>query len=555
MKQKYKKILSLIGLSFFVANLVFVAATPVMIYAQAAPTPAATPPPASTATAPIPAGEGEKDIAAYLCVPGTGLYPCINRLYRFALAAAFFITVLFIVFAGYQYMLGGEKGKEDAKGRISAAVIAIVILSTSFILLRQINPDLVEFKKIDPLKVDTSGDKGKLLDLLPLCKDVGNKPPCRGLDIPGSDDPDGGAAGAGTNGGTSLDLNETACGRDSTDPSVNCVNLQDDAYGIACPPARDNCWVQKTLGSKLLALAANTNKVNVFFRVSEAWKPTYLKHKDQCHNTGACVDMVVTKGTFKQLCAAFPGSGLSIWNETGEASTECGADHTSSNTTNPHLHVYLGGGGGSSGGDAPTGPTGSRPNCIVNSEFKFLCNSPGADPYPTKVITASDSAVQANLTEVAKRLTAAGIDIKSNAVRQVYRPHEYGAHLRSYWEAYALIKGKSDDWVRTTGYYCDGSIQYVKKSDIDALTPDQKNKILAHASSSHSIRSLDFNTTCLSDHGYGYSFDYGTGSAAETAKLNDVNLCHNLNGGKWNQDRDNGHYVLKEKNRNDQGCE
>ncbi|MCC7356668.1 MAG: hypothetical protein IT410_03570 [Candidatus Doudnabacteria bacterium] len=555
MKQKYKKILSLIGLSFFVANLVFVAATPVMIYAQAVPTPAAT----STPQGPVPSGAGEQSIAAYLCVPGTGLYPCINRLYRFALAAAFFITVLFIVFAGYQYMLGGEKGKEDAKGRISAAVIAIVILSTSFILLRQINPDLVKFKKIDPLPVDTSGDKGKLLDLLPLCKDVGNKPPCRGLDIPGSDDPDGGAAGSGTNGGTSLDLNETACGLGGTDYSVNCVNLRDKTVGIDCKgPSPDNCWVQKTLASKLLVLASNTTKAGVYFQVTEAWKPTKTDHKDQCHNTGACVDMGVTTGTFKQLCAAFPGTGLSIWNETGETSTECGADHKNANSTGSHLHVYL----GSSGGGGTTSDAGGSggPYCIP--VHGFLCDHPagisGTYPqYPaTQAKTSSNPEIQGYINRVLAAVTQLQ-NIKDESgskpfanvtIAQLYRPHEYGAHMRSVFEAGALIRGWSETQVKARGFYCDGSIQYVKKSQVENLSETVKNYINTHWSQHAMSLETSYDTTCLSDHGFGFAVDLENANSRKVEQAAEsVGLCHNLPG-------DTKHYVLKDKNRNNKGC-
>lgn len=317
MKQKYKKILSLLGLSFFVANLVFISAMPVLTFAQN-PT-GTTPPPATSAATPsVPPGVGEQSIANYLCIPGTGIYTCVNKLYRVALAVAFFITVLFIVFAGYQYMLGGEKGKEDAKGRISAAIVAIIILSTSYILLRQINPDLVEFKSISPLPVDLA------TKLDPLDDD-------RGSDIPDLDDPDGGNPAPGSGGGTSKDHEDTSCAKAAT----NCTDLK--PLGYDC---KNNCKVQNILADKLYALKARSNPP--FWRITEAYPPT-VKHSDACHATGACVDMGIQgSSTFDQLCGAINQiPGLGIWNETGKTSQACGQDHTSGATTGGHLHVYL----------------------------------------------------------------------------------------------------------------------------------------------------------------------------------------------------------------------
>jgi hypothetical protein len=105
-------------------------------------------------------GPVEKTIGQYLCTPtvDTNLYSCINKLYRFSLAAGFFIAVLFIVVAGYLYMTGGEKGISTAKSIVSSTFIAIIIMSTSYILLRQINPELVKFKPIQPLNINDTKD-------------------------------------------------------------------------------------------------------------------------------------------------------------------------------------------------------------------------------------------------------------------------------------------------------------------------------------------------------------------------------------------------------------
>ena len=167
MKQKHKRLFLIFANTVLAFLMLF--ANPLTVSAQATP-PAATPPTTTVDHTPKPAGDRQISITNYLCTPqgpdnpdGVSLFECINRIYRFSLVAAFFLAVLFIASAGYMYMSGGEKGKEKAKSIISSTFVAIVILTTSFILLRQINPDLVTFQNIQPLEIaDVVGFDGTI---------------------------------------------------------------------------------------------------------------------------------------------------------------------------------------------------------------------------------------------------------------------------------------------------------------------------------------------------------------------------------------------------------
>lgn len=112
----------------------------------------------------------DQSIAAYLCVPddsnkGTALFNCIGKVYRFGIAFGAIALVFFIVFAGYLYITGGETGKQRGKSMFTTALTGMVIILSSYVLLRFINPDLVKIKPIQP-PIFTAGN-------LPSCAEVG----------------------------------------------------------------------------------------------------------------------------------------------------------------------------------------------------------------------------------------------------------------------------------------------------------------------------------------------------------------------------------------------
>jgi hypothetical protein len=111
----------------------------------------------------------DTSIRDYLCTPedsnlGGALYTCIGRLYRFGISFGSIALVFFIVLAGYMYLTGGETAKGKAKGILLSAFTGMGLLLSSYLLLHFINPDLTNFKSIQP-PIFTA--------VLPKCEDVG----------------------------------------------------------------------------------------------------------------------------------------------------------------------------------------------------------------------------------------------------------------------------------------------------------------------------------------------------------------------------------------------
>jgi uncharacterized Zn-binding protein involved in type VI secretion len=84
------------------------------------------------------------------------LYTCINRLYKFAIVIGGVVGVFFIVIAGYLYMGAGgnDESITKAKDILTTTITSLVILFAGFILLKAINPDLIQFRSIQPPSVD-----------------------------------------------------------------------------------------------------------------------------------------------------------------------------------------------------------------------------------------------------------------------------------------------------------------------------------------------------------------------------------------------------------------
>jgi hypothetical protein len=89
---------------------------------------------------------------------GAVLFTCINQIYKFAIIVAAVIGVFFIVVAGYIYMSsdGNNESVEKAKSIIVSTVTALVILLAGFILLKALNPDLIQFHAIQPPSVSNA---------------------------------------------------------------------------------------------------------------------------------------------------------------------------------------------------------------------------------------------------------------------------------------------------------------------------------------------------------------------------------------------------------------
>src|SRR6185436_6366733 len=72
---------------------------------------------------------------------------CVNQIYIWSLGLAVLLALLMIVLGGYHIMTAGGNAEQSTKGKeyISSALIGVVILFCAYLLLHQINPDLVNF--------------------------------------------------------------------------------------------------------------------------------------------------------------------------------------------------------------------------------------------------------------------------------------------------------------------------------------------------------------------------------------------------------------------------
>ncbi len=98
---------------------------------------------------------------SFLCSPSSGAASsndaanCINRIYNMSIVVASIAAIVMIIIAGYLYMFSG--GREDqtktAKSLVISSLGGIVILLTGFLLLKQINPNLLSIKTISPVQI------------------------------------------------------------------------------------------------------------------------------------------------------------------------------------------------------------------------------------------------------------------------------------------------------------------------------------------------------------------------------------------------------------------
>lgn len=79
----------------------------------------------------------------------------LRNLFSFLLAVGAILAVFMLVWGGVWYMTSDVVGeKEKARKRIFNAVLGLLLLFGSVLVLRTINPDLLDFKIIIPSNVD-----------------------------------------------------------------------------------------------------------------------------------------------------------------------------------------------------------------------------------------------------------------------------------------------------------------------------------------------------------------------------------------------------------------
>ncbi|MBX4187409.1 MAG: hypothetical protein KW802_04140 [Candidatus Doudnabacteria bacterium] len=77
----------------------------------------------------------------------SALPKCVNQIYVWSLGLGVLLALLMMVLGGYYLMTAAGNAEQATKGKefITSALIGVVILFCAFLLLNQINPDLVNF--------------------------------------------------------------------------------------------------------------------------------------------------------------------------------------------------------------------------------------------------------------------------------------------------------------------------------------------------------------------------------------------------------------------------
>ncbi len=114
-------------------------------------------------------------------------------------------------------------------------------------------------------------------------------------------------------------------------------------------------------------------------------------------------------------------------------------------------------------------------------------------------------------------------------IRQVYRPLGYMHHMRSVWEVWRYVNGKS----YTEGYKCEG-YKHIDPKTIGTLNQTQKDYLNLEAKR-HSFAGGDTPPGCVSDHAKGIAVDITPPyEAKEYERFLDtaysVGLCHYIKG-------------------------
>ena len=72
---------------------------------------------------------------------------CVNKIYVWALGLSVILALLMLILGGYYVMTARGNAEQASKGKefIASALVGVVLLFAAYLLLNQINPNLVKF--------------------------------------------------------------------------------------------------------------------------------------------------------------------------------------------------------------------------------------------------------------------------------------------------------------------------------------------------------------------------------------------------------------------------
>lgn len=222
----------------------------------------------------------------------------VKAVYTYAVGAVGILATVMLMIGGLRWILAGGNPSSvgEAKDMIIAAISGMVLVMTSYLILSQINPALVNLESnvakitsIEEKEKDNSGSNGNSncewvkIEMNQYCKNVKGE------------------------GWVNIDSNNC---------SSNTKPAGEDAlkYECCCPPIPEGCPSNRSIDCKACdgcqvlngnppckadncqlssGIAKKLSKVYDSYKgwqVTEAWPPTY-DHKSTCHTNGLCADI------------------------------------------------------------------------------------------------------------------------------------------------------------------------------------------------------------------------------------------------------------------------
>lgn len=215
--------------------------------------------------------------------PDQGIGGVINAIIAFATGIAGIILVVRIFFLGFEYMQFRKEGAPtkltDTKNKIWKAVIGFILLLCIFIILRTINPDLLNLApRVDSIlfNVPTDQDVDSFIE-----SQIQKSPDVAKIYAPVKKNQ--------RDGGTLQPATESSRrAMAESIPASSLVNLRDLGINVK---TGTGLFVEKGLGNKLQKLNNSLKQKNVTsFIITEGFKPSTYKHFAACHYKATCVD-------------------------------------------------------------------------------------------------------------------------------------------------------------------------------------------------------------------------------------------------------------------------
>lgn len=109
---------------------------------------------------PLPCIDGVGDCSSGQTQPEISISDYVGYIFKFSIALAAFLAVIMIIYAGFEYMLSESlTNKSDAKDKLKNAITGLIMIFSSYLILRTIDPRLVQvYTSIPPIKIQATKD-------------------------------------------------------------------------------------------------------------------------------------------------------------------------------------------------------------------------------------------------------------------------------------------------------------------------------------------------------------------------------------------------------------